>query len=265
MNIQSKGLAIDYTDNGTGNTTLLFVHGSFIDKEYWDEQVAHFSPSYRVVTMDLAAHGRSGTNRSDWSFYSFGEDILAVVRELHLRNVILVCHSMGCDVALEAIHIDPGPFIGYVAVDYFKLAGIELPEQFQSQVDGILSDMRTNFADTSEQYARVALFTEATPPELQARIVHDYRNAHPEMGVQTLEELFGYALRQRELLKALPFKLYLINCDYIPTEENALKMYAGKGYELIPIRATSHYPMVEVPEAFNKLLAGAIHKIEKGK
>lgn len=265
MTIQSKGLSIDYTDAGIGSVTLLFIHGSFIDKEYWKEQVAYFSPHYRVVTMDLAAHGRSGTNRSRWTFRSFGEDILALVRELDLKNVILVCHSMGCDVSLEALAIDPGPFIGYVAVDYFKLAGLELPEEFQSQVAGILENMRTDFANTSEQYARTVLFTEATPPDLQARIVHDYRNAHPEMGVQTLEELFGYALRQRALLQALPFKLYLINCDYYPTDEDALKNHAGSGYELMLIRATSHYPMVEVPEAFNELLARTIRKIGEEK
>ena len=52
-NIVSNKVRIDYTDTGTGDTTLLFVHGWCINKTYWEKQVAYFGKRYRVVTIDL--------------------------------------------------------------------------------------------------------------------------------------------------------------------------------------------------------------------
>lgn len=264
MKIRSNGLSIAYTDAGKGDTTLLFVHGSFIDKSYWAAQLAHFRRRYRVIAPDLAGHGASGKNRDAWTMKSFAEDIVALVRQLGLEKVVLVCHSLGCDIALEAIALHPEPIIGFVAVDYFKMAGTELPEPFRPQVEKILSDIRTDFSATTEQYARTVLLTAATPEALKDRVVQDYRNAYPPMGIQSLEELFGYALRQRALLQQLPLKLYLINCDYMPTDESALQRYANKGYALDTIHASSHYPMVELPEAFNRLLGEILQEIEAG-
>ena len=67
VNIVSNKVYIDYTDSGTGDTTLLFVHGWCINKTYWSAQVKHFDKRYRVVTIDLPGFGRSGKNRSVWT------------------------------------------------------------------------------------------------------------------------------------------------------------------------------------------------------
>ena len=86
---------IDYTTTGKADTTLLFVHGAFINKDYWNAQVDFFSPNYKVVTIDLAGHGKSDKNRNDWSIQAFGEDIVRVIKELNLSNIILIGHSLG--------------------------------------------------------------------------------------------------------------------------------------------------------------------------
>ena len=41
------------------DTTLLFVHGWCINKEYWKEQSAYFCDNYKVVTLDLPGFGQS--------------------------------------------------------------------------------------------------------------------------------------------------------------------------------------------------------------
>lgn len=61
--IKRDNAVINYQVSGKGNKTLLFVHGSYIDKTYWDGQVKYFSPNNRVVTLDLPGHGRSGRER----------------------------------------------------------------------------------------------------------------------------------------------------------------------------------------------------------
>jgi pimeloyl-ACP methyl ester carboxylesterase len=82
------------------------------------------------------------------------------------------------------------------------------------------------------------------------------------MGVKALESVFGYAMRERVLLQKLAVKLYLINVDYMPTNEQPLKDYAASGYHLVHMPGTSHYPMIENPQLFNQLLKEVIADIE---
>jgi pimeloyl-ACP methyl ester carboxylesterase len=69
---------IAYNQYGTGDTTLLFVHGWCINKEYWNDQSKYFSDKYKVVTLDLPGFGSSGKNRSEWTF----ENILMILMNL---------------------------------------------------------------------------------------------------------------------------------------------------------------------------------------
>lgn len=258
--LEHNKVKIAYIEEGQGDTTLLFVHGSFINKEYWDAQVSYFSKDYHVVAIDLAAHGASGNNRSIWNIAEFAQDVITVIKTLDLHNVILIGHSMGGDVCLEVADQLPNVVIGLVGVDYFKYAGTEMPAEFLQQVDGILSNLQTNFADTNEAYARKGLLSAQTPQSLADRVVQDYRNAYKEMAIPVTAQLFRYYERQRELLLRLKFKLHLINVDYFPTDETLLQKYAGNGYELVHMPGTSHYPMVENPEVFNGLLKEVVVK-----
>ncbi len=45
IKITDQGVNISYTDNGKGDTVLLFVHGWCINKTYWTNQVNFFSKS----------------------------------------------------------------------------------------------------------------------------------------------------------------------------------------------------------------------------
>ena len=72
------GTPVSYEVYGTGEPTLVFVHGWCCDSRYWRNQVAYFSQKYRVVMLDLAGHGHSGMTRKTYSMASFGEDVRAV-------------------------------------------------------------------------------------------------------------------------------------------------------------------------------------------
>ena len=61
-----------------------------------------------MVALDLAGHGDSGVNREAWSMTNFGADVAAVADTLQLEDIILVGHSMGGQVALEAARLLKG-------------------------------------------------------------------------------------------------------------------------------------------------------------
>lgn len=257
--IDYKDSKISYFDSGKKNITLLFVHGSFSNKEYWTDQVKFFSPDYRVVTLDLPGNGKSPKGNDAMTAKNYGDALTFFIKELNLKNVILIGHSAGADAILEEAIQNPEPVIGFVAVDYFKNVGVPLPQEI---IDQTTQGLKKDFPATVEMYVRKGLVSQATDSAITKKIVNAYRNTEPEAGTEAIIDGLTYTDREKDLIGKLGFKIYMINVDYKPTNEDALKGIATKGYELITIQGTSHYPMIENPIAFNHALEKAIAEIE---
>ena len=114
----ADGVSIQYRVEGDGEPVLLFVHCWTCDCHFWDHQVAHFAKRRRVVTLDLAGHGHSGRNREDWTMAAFGNDVRVVIEVLKQEHLVLIGHSMGGPVVLEAARgVPEGRLVGVIAVD----------------------------------------------------------------------------------------------------------------------------------------------------
>ena len=250
---------LSYYDSEKGKATLVFIHGAFINKEYWDSQLSYFSPNYRVVAIDLAGHGNSTHNRNDWTIQKYGEDIDELIKKLSLKNVIIIGHSIGADIMLEAVSKNNLSIIG---IDYFKNVGVELPENI---VDQTITGLKTDFANTNEHYAKQGLLTPKTNATIAQKVITSFREMNPKVGIALNESGFNYTKREIELLKKLKTKLYLINVNYFPTNEENLKKYVGKNYGLNIINGTCHFPMIEHPKEFNSLLEKIVLEIKATK
>src|SRR5262245_56964945 len=110
----ADGIPIHYDVQGNGAIALVFVHGWCCDRRSWDQQIAHFAPRYTVVCLDLAGHGASGRDRTQWTIPAFGQDVVAVVEQRGLGQVVLIGHSMGGPVIVEAARCLPAAVIGVV-------------------------------------------------------------------------------------------------------------------------------------------------------
>jgi sigma-B regulation protein RsbQ len=257
--ININGENLSYIDSKNGDITLLFLHGAFINKEYWNDQIYHFSIKYRVVTIDLAGHGKSSHKRTQLTIQNFGKDIREFIEALSLKNIIIIGHSFGSDVMLETVTQNSSQIVGLIEVDHMKNIGVELPKE---TVQFLMQNLIADFIVTSEQIARQALITDKTNALLVERLLNDYKAMNKDIGIPLLENGFHYANRETELLKMLTQKLYLIHVNYTPTNEESLKKYLKDNYELHTISGTCHYPMVENPNEFNKTLEAIISKIQ---
>ncbi len=256
--IDINGESLAYFDNEKGNTTLLFLHGAFINKEYWNAQLSYFSKNYRVIAVDLPGHGKSTHNNEHWTGPRFGKDISKFIQELALQNVIIIGHSFGSDVMLETVAVNDTSIIGLIEIDHMKNVGMELPQQV---IDQLVQGLNADFENTCQQFAKQALLTEATDPEIVLRLLTDYKEMNCEIGTTLLEYGFSYPKREAELLKGLKLKLYSIHVNYAPTNEESLKKYLGDNYELRTMKGTCHYPMIENPLKLNTLLGKLIGEI----
>jgi pimeloyl-ACP methyl ester carboxylesterase len=113
-----SGVHIQYRLYGGGDALVVLVHGWSCDSNYWQAQLPALREHYAVATVDLAGHGGSGANRASWSMADFGDDVVRVVNALpDYQKVVLVGHSMGGPVAVEAARRLKGRVAGIIGVD----------------------------------------------------------------------------------------------------------------------------------------------------
>src|SRR5436309_1128688 len=102
---------------GSGAPALLFVHGFACTHEDWNAQLAFFEKTNEVAACDLRGHGRTPGRAHECSIEHYGGDVAALVNNLELARVVLVGHSMGCRVVLEAARLITDKVAGIVLVD----------------------------------------------------------------------------------------------------------------------------------------------------
>src|SRR2546427_5818881 len=86
---------VEYRVYGHGEPAVLLVHGWANDANYWHAQLDALKARYTVVALNLAGHGASGNNRSDWSIASYAQDVAAGGRQVPHAPPGVGGHSMG--------------------------------------------------------------------------------------------------------------------------------------------------------------------------
>lgn len=94
---------------------ILLAHATGFHARSWDQMIRHLGERY-VIAVDQRGHGRSQkTEITHWKV--FGQDLAAFVRELDLRDVVGVGHSMGGHAMTEAAAACRDRFRRLVLVD----------------------------------------------------------------------------------------------------------------------------------------------------
>lgn len=250
----ADGVMIHYSVQGHGRPALVFVHGWGCDRTYWVNQVDHFADQYKVVTIDLAGHGESGLNREQWTIQAFGEDVAAVVNKLGLEYVVLIGHSMGGPISVEAAVRLPGKVLGLVGVDNFQSFTWDITDE---QIVGYLAPFRENFADATNNWIRT-MFPATADSVLVEKIAADLASGPPEVGIGILDNMLR--LNQLEAVKELDVPIIAVNTDMWATDLEAnQKIYPR--FDLIMMPGYGHFIHVEDPETFNGHLTDALSRL----
>lgn len=93
---------LHFVAEGAGASGLVFVHGFTCAHDDWEAQAEFFRGRYRVIRCDLRGHGRSPGSKADCDPLVYGGDVADLVEAAGLEQAVLVGHSMGCRVVLQA-------------------------------------------------------------------------------------------------------------------------------------------------------------------
>ncbi len=84
-----------YTDEGTGNETIVFSHGLLMSSKMFRAQIDHFKTRYRCIAYDHRGQGQSEVSESGYDIDSLFLDASALIENLQLAPVHFVGLSMG--------------------------------------------------------------------------------------------------------------------------------------------------------------------------
>lgn len=253
----SDGVPIHYSVQGKGDPALVFIHCWACNRHFWDNQVAEFSKTYRVVTIDLPGHGESGQGRKTYSVESYGDDVKTVVTKLNLKRVVLVGSSMGGPIALEATRRMPDRVVAIVPVDTLQNVEDKLPPD---QLDAVFKQMQADFKSATTSLLNQFFFSPTTPMAVRERIINETIAQNPDVVLPILKAVFSYDAAPG--LREIKVPIRAINADRVPTNLEVNRKYAPQ-FDVVLIKGTGHYPMLEDPARFNQMLAEILRNLPR--
>lgn len=100
----ARGLTWHYEVEGEG-PVLLFIHGWGVNLRIWRQQIKHFAPFYRVVSLDLPGHGETSWQRVTLS--DIAQDVNTILETAKCEQARIVASSLGGLVALKLFDLSP--------------------------------------------------------------------------------------------------------------------------------------------------------------
>jgi pimeloyl-ACP methyl ester carboxylesterase len=259
-----NGTEIYYYEAGNSSRVILFIHGWGINATYWQKQLEHFSANYNVCAIDLPGFGKSVAKRKNFTLTEYANDIAQFIVQKGYAEVILVCHSMAGNIMLQPPILFNTALRGFIGVDIFKLIDVEIPDEMIKQMESFFGLLQTDFKTFAPMYADKWLFHPDTPIAIKDKVKKDISKTDPVSGLTSFVDSMSFAEIGKYLEKS-PHKLFLINCDYLPTNESGLKKHCKHGVFVQYIANSGHFPMIEKPDVFNKLLEETIKFISDNK
>jgi pimeloyl-ACP methyl ester carboxylesterase len=251
----ADGAVVCFEVAGKGVPTIVLVHGWALDRHVWDGQAPSLSGRYRVVTLDLAGHGESAGSRSAWTMAAFGEDVKAVVEAVGAREVVLVGHSMGGPVVLEAARRMADRVNGIVLVDTLLDAEQRTPA---TEIEAFAGQLEADYKKTATHMANEYLFAPATPAAVRERVLRHALALPAEVSVAILRQVWAYD--PLPALREIKAPIRAVSADKFPTNLEGNRRHMP-GYEAILVPGSGHYPMLEDPAQFGRALDRALAQV----
>lgn len=237
-------------------TTFVLVHGFACDHTDWRLQAEFLSGNHTVIAPDLRGHGASPGRPEDCSIETFGADIAALLGKKDLRGAVLVGHSMGCRVVLQAC-LDAPQRVGALALIDGSWLGASAPVAIENY----------------PRFAR-ALFEGMflAPSALGTAIIERALEQPEAVGAALFPRLVRWdGERMPQALAAVRVPLLVIQSTYLNAQRRRVAINPGETtpwldlvrqrvpqarIEIVP--GVGHFPQLEAPERVNNLLSGLV-------
>ncbi|MEI6252598.1 MAG: alpha/beta fold hydrolase [Mycobacteriaceae bacterium] len=245
---------------------LVFVHGFACDRTDWRAQVDSLGSRTTVVEYELPGHGSTPGTPAECTIEAYGAGLARALRDLELPPAILVGHSMGCRVVLEANRFQPDAVAGLVLVDGSRIAQGDPVAARRAMADELDGDGYRRFV--REFFA--SMFFSSSDPAVARAICDRAMRLPAEVGRALMTDLAGWDASEVEnALDRVRVPLLAIQSTTMDTALKRVPLNAGQSSPWIDLIRThvpdaavailpgpSHFPQIELADEVTALIAG---------
>ena len=240
---------------GEGPVVVL-SHGFGCDQNMWRLVAPALAEQSPVVLFDHVGAGRSDLSTWDEQRYrslpGYADDVLEILRELDLRRVVFVGHSVSAMIGVLAAGQEPERFAGLVLLtpspryidDGDYRGGFSATD-----IDELLESLESNYLGWSAAMAPV-IMGNPERPELSQELTNSFCGTDPHIARVFARATFLSDNREDLASVSVPTLIVESAQDAIaPREVGAFVHARIPGSQLITLGATGHCPQLSAPEA----------------
>jgi pimeloyl-ACP methyl ester carboxylesterase len=146
MQIVRDGVALGYDDAGSGDLTLLLVHGWGTDRTLLRPLFDHAQRAHRVLSVDLRGFGESDAPVQPYTIAGYTDDLAFLIDRLGVERPLVVGHSMGGIVALDFAARHPSQIAGAILLEAMVVAPDAVFAGLRPMLQAVRGDGYRDFA-----------------------------------------------------------------------------------------------------------------------
>ncbi len=238
---------------------VVLIHGWSSNRDSLAPQFDFFGQRRRTIALDLRGHGDSSALSGPYSVAQFAADLIAVSDALGLDQPVLIGHSMGGAVALEAVRTRSDFASAVVLLDGYGC----YPDAERNALGAMLLQQiaALGFAPVMEMVAEQAFFLEGADPELKQWVKSELIKTDQAMAVEAYTNLLewdGAAAAAvckapvLNLVSTVPFNLPARFVEHCPHAVSGQTVGAG------------HFHGIEQPEQVHLMVTAFLDRIGLG-
>ena len=234
-----------YYDNSS-KTNIIYLHG-------WGQNINMMMPiakpfikKYNVLIIDLPGFGDSSEPTYVWSIYDFADMVHALVKELKIKNPILIGHSFGGKISL----------VYASKYDTKKLVLLASPYKKSDKKD----TLKTKMFKTLKKVPFLTGIAEKSKKYFGST---DYKNASVMMRNILVKHVNLDTREDAKKIKCPTLAIWGTNDNEAPYEDGVELKKLISNYGLVTYEGNSHYAYLERLDQTNNVLKSFIGSDEK--
>ncbi len=251
-----------YTDEGSTDPPVLFVHGYSCDSHDWSWQIPFFAENHRVIAVDNRGHGRSSVPDGGYDHGDFAADVAALIEHLGCAPVVAVGHSLG-GVIVSTLAVErPDLVQAVVCVDPGYLIPDEMAAGLAPLIDALMGDDPIPAA----QAMLGGTYSPASPPALKTWHMRRIAGMPAHVLSQTLVNLLqGMALASNSAPHLARRQCPVLTL-YTDPGRAAVEagLMADSRSRAVSFEGSGHWLHQERPAEFNHLVEGWLQGLTAG-
>ena len=251
---------------GDCENVMMFSHGFGCDQNMWRFIYPAFQADYKIVMFDHVGAGNSDLSAYSYKKYDnlegYAQDIVEIGKELNIKNMVFVGHSVSAVMGLIAAGIEPELFKSLILVSpspsYINQDGY-IGGFNKSEIEELLESLDNNHLGWSMAMAPI-IMGNPDQKELGEELANSFCKTDPDIAKHFARTTF--LTDKRDILEHTKIPSLILQCsnDVIAPVEVGHYMHGlMPDSKLVILNATGHCPNLSAPEETIAAISSYLH------